>query len=442
MTHPQPRQVEIPDPAQRPNILLIFSDQQHWQAMGCMDPFFDTPNLDAFAGESVLFERSFCTTPQCSPSRSSMLTGFYPSRTGVMGNCGAAGGEILKQSTIGSELQQAGYHTGYFGKWHLGDDPVGNAGWEESDKILNDIRAEANAVDFLQKAAEKPDPFALVVSLNNPHDIYQYQKHQPEQPLDGVPLSPSWDGETFEGKPPVQKQFMEEDQGKGLVGRPRGEWQKYHDCYREKTRMYDQHVGVILDELKRQHLWDNTVVIITSDHGDMDAQHKLIFKGPFFYEHLIRVPLMIRVPETFGSLPPQRIQDVDVVNVDLTPTIRDFCGLPAADSHGKSLAPLFSGSKTYQAREFVIGQYYSKQAWVNPIRMIRTENFKYNKHLHWQDELYDLQADPHELCNLAGDPAYAGIKKELGEKLEQWMKDHDDKFHTYKVSDRKGEPLA
>ena len=76
-----------------PNVLVIFSDQQHWRAMGCADPFFDTPGLDALAQESVFFERAFCSTPQCSPSRSSILTGFYPSTTGVWGNIGAAGGQ-------------------------------------------------------------------------------------------------------------------------------------------------------------------------------------------------------------------------------------------------------------------------------------------------------------------------------------------------------------
>jgi len=104
-------------PNGKPNILLIFSDQQHWRAQGFQDPFFRTPHQDALAKESVVFERSFCTTPQCSPSRSSLLTGFYPSTTRVMGNVGAAGGNALTQSTIGKELQDAGYLTGYFGKW-------------------------------------------------------------------------------------------------------------------------------------------------------------------------------------------------------------------------------------------------------------------------------------------------------------------------------------
>ncbi len=109
--------VESPsaDPAKQPNFLVLVSDQQHWQAIGTVDSWFDTPNLDALAAGGVLIENAFCTTPQCSPSRSSLMTGCYPSRTGVMGNVGAAGGDPLKQPTIGGMLQRAGYTTGYFG---------------------------------------------------------------------------------------------------------------------------------------------------------------------------------------------------------------------------------------------------------------------------------------------------------------------------------------
>ena len=105
------------------NILHLCSDQQHWQAQGRADSFFHTPHQDALAAESTEFENAFCTTPQCSPSRSSMLTGFYPHKTEMMNNANALGGTNLKLRTIGSLLQQTGYTTGYFGKWHLGRPP-------------------------------------------------------------------------------------------------------------------------------------------------------------------------------------------------------------------------------------------------------------------------------------------------------------------------------
>lgn len=425
-------------PTGKPNVLLIFSDQQHWQAMGFMDPFFDTPNLDKLAKESMVFERSFCTTPQCSPSRSSLLTGLYPSATEVMGNIGAAGGKALAQPTLATELKAAGYQTGYFGKWHLGDKEVATAGWDHKFLKTNDAKAEKYAVDFLRSLRTPKKPFALFVSLHNPHDIYYYKKHKPQSSVDDVPMPPSWEGETFDGKPPIQKQFMEQDQGKVMVGKPRGEWQKYRDCYRTKTKLYDQNVGVIMDELKRQGQLENTIVIVTSDHGDMDVQHKLIFKGPFMYEHMMRIPLMIRAPRKFAKVGPRRIKDIDVVNVDIAPTIREFCGLPNVKSHGISLVPLFAGSKDYKPRDFVIGQYYSKQRWVNPIRMIRTQDFKLNRHIQWGDELYDLKNDPHELRNLAKDPKYTAIKRDLEQKLDQWIKDHKDPFYSLHATSRKG----
>ena len=100
----------------KPNILFIFSDQQHWQAVGFEDSSFDTPSLDRLAREGTVFTHSFCTTPQCSPSRSSIMTGLYPSKTGVLGNVGKAGGDPLRIPTIGTVLQDAGYYTAYFGR--------------------------------------------------------------------------------------------------------------------------------------------------------------------------------------------------------------------------------------------------------------------------------------------------------------------------------------
>jgi len=277
------------------------------------------------------------------------------------------------------------------------------------------------------------------VSMRNPHDVYHFAKH--ETGPGEIPMPASWKDETFDGKPPIQRQFMEEDQGTAIDGQPRAEWERYRDCYRTKVELYDKHVGVIVDELKRQGQWENTIIIATSDHGDMDAQHKLIFKGPFMYEHMVRVPLMIRVPERLAELGPRRVNDIDVVNVDIAPTIREFCGLPNVDCHGVSLAPQFSGSEEYKARDFVIGQYYSKQRWVNPIRMIRTENFKLNRHIRWGDELYDLKNDPHELKNLADLPEYSAIKHDLVKKLDEWIRDHEDPFYSLQASSRKGAAL-
>ena len=137
----------------RPNVVFIFSDQQHYQAMGFVDDFYQTPNIDALAAASVVFEHSFVTTPQCSPSRSSMMTGLYPHKTGVMNNTGAAGGAELALPTIGKRMQDGGYVTGFMGKWHLGDDELGNVGWNVG-KGWDDGKAADAALSFDEKTTE------------------------------------------------------------------------------------------------------------------------------------------------------------------------------------------------------------------------------------------------------------------------------------------------
>jgi len=271
--------------------------------------------------------------------------------------------------------------------------------------------------------------------------MYHFKKHEASPNAKENPLPLSWEKETFEEKPLIQKQFMLEDQGETIEGMPRLEWQKYRDAYRDYTKQFDNNIGVIINELKQQGQWDNTIVIITSDHGDMDTNHRLIYKGPFMYEHMMRVPLMMHIPKKYNAEQPRLISDVDIVNVDIVPTIRDYCGLDDLKSHGISLMPLLMGSEEYKARDFVIGQYFSKQRWVNPIRMIRTSEFKLNRHIRYGDELYDLKNDPDELRNLANVQKYAEIKEQLSQKLNQWIKNHNDTFYSQKATSRSGEVL-
>ncbi len=431
--------------SQRPNILFVFSDQQHWRAAGFEDGFFKTPNLDALSRDSVVFRRSFCTTPQCSPSRSSLLTGLYPHKTGVRGNMGAAGGQPLKMPTIAALLMKE-YECAYFGKWHLGEEAGPLSGWRVKPKGqsegngLNDAGTAQTGIDFLKNAAGGERPFALFLSFDNPHDIYEYALGN--YPFDStrtdVLLPESWKKETFENKPAPQLQFMTDDQGTVIWNRPEVQWRGYRDCYREKVRLYDEHLGRVLQTLKDSGAYENTVIIVTSDHGDMDTQHKLIFKGPFMYEHMVRVPLLIRVPQALGGIAPRQVNDIAVVGVDLFPTLLELAGLQATECDGISLKPLLTGVGKQSRRDFVISEYYSKQRWVNPIRMIRTMTFKYNRYQHFGEELYDLANDPDELVNLANNPKYTERKRVLSATLDKWMADNKDPYPAQKATDRSG----
>lgn len=433
----------------RPNIAVVTSDQQHWQAFGAADPFFDTPNMDRFAQTGTLFRQAFCTTPQCSPCRASLYTGLYPHRTGVIGNLQSIDhrGQPIADlpgnfETIASRLRAAGYVTACFGKWHLGNHAAFEKHFDVSD-LDGDAHGGATdrAVAFLKERTGQSAPFALFVNYINPHDNYDFIRESskidlsapPERP---VPHPASW-RETFANKPAPQQQFMREDQGRFIYGKPDALWEQYRLFYREKCRLFDAEFGRLAEALDQHGFAGNTAVTLTSDHGDMDTHHRLVFKGPFMYEQLVRVPLIIRLPEAFGGRP--AAVDAFAQATDLLPTICELAGAHPGETDGRSLAPWLTGKGRAPERDYVVAQYYNKQKWVNPIRMLRTNTFKYTRCIGHGEELYDLKNDPEELNNLAADSGYAKRKEELAAALRQWMTAHGDTaFDTYWATDRTG----
>lgn len=414
----------------RPNILYLCSDQQHWQALGFVDPFFDTPHQDALAAESTVFENAFCTTPQCSPSRSSMLTGYYPHATEMLNNANSLGGTDLKLKTLGSHLQSAGYRTGIFGKWHLGDHPIGNAGWDEEIKRGPDAETTDRGVDFLDRQASSEKPFALFLMYLDPHDIYYYKPGKSKVDISDVTLPESWKRQDFDSVPKVHREFMEHNQGEFIINADEETWKGYRDFYRQKVKLYDDHVGRVVAKLKATGQWDNTIIINTSDHGDMDTFHRLVFKGPFMYEHMLRIPLTIRLPGQTDS----QVSDYHWVNVDTTPTILELAGEEPIRCHGQSAASIVTGKGRKPKRDYVISQYYGKQTWINPIRSIRTDKWKYNRYTDWGEELYDLENDPEEIVNLSHNRQYDEQKNRLKNQLDQWIDDHGDPFYSYQTT--------
>ena len=434
--------------AAKPNIVFIFSDQQHWQALSFIDDTFHTPNQAAFAKDATVFSHAFCSTPQCSPSRSSLMTGLYPSKTGVMGNIDMAGGGHLKMPSIGKMLQDAGYRTAYYGKWHLGKDPVGIAGWDDDYSVtepgpLDDQMVTKRALAFLDEQANEDRPFALFLSYNSPHDIYQYGGEARDNPQanNPLPLPDTWFQKDLSTVPSVQKQFMTDDQGKIIDEGPEPAWQRYREIYRDKNTLYDNELGHVFEKLKQHGWYDEAVMMTTSDHGDMDAHHKLIYKGPFLYEQMMRVPLMVKLPKSERKAETPEQLDYLTVNVDIVPTLLDFASIEGVQTDGQSLRDLLHGSNRSEPA-FVVMQYYSKQNWVNPIRQIRTRQYKYNLYQVHGEELYDLVKDPQEINNLADDPAYAEDKAVLKQNLCDWIKGNDDQFFSYEPSTRDGEALV
>lgn len=437
---------------ERPNIVLISTDQQHGWAYGAADPFFYTPHIDSLARSGAVFTHAFCTTPQCSASRSSLYTGLYPHKTGVLGNVDAfdhRGNRIPAlpegMETLGSRLRGAGYRTAYFGKWHVGNRKHFAAHFDESELDGNaHIGLTARGQAFLQDCAANPkQPFALFLNYVNPHDIYEVRKHLTDErrPADvAVPLPKSLHDDLSK-KPLPQSRFMHEDQGEIFENASRDVWERYRLFYREKCRLVDAEIGQILRKLAETGLDRNTIVVFCADHGDMDTYHGLVFKGPFMYENLVRVPLIVRVPEAFGGARGVRT-DTLVSLLDVLPTLCDFAGAEYGGVDGVSLRGFLTRTSPPPAREFVVGEYFGKQRWINPIRMLRTRRFKYTRYLHYGEELYDLETDPDEMVNLANDPAHGDTKRALADALDRWMRENGDtEFNTYWPTDRDGSPI-
>jgi arylsulfatase A-like enzyme len=437
----------------RPNILVITSDQQHWQAYGAADPFFDTPEIDRLARSSTVFQSAFCTTPQCSPSRASIYTGLYPHRTGVISNVGfldldgqRIGGLPTHFETIGSRLKTAGYHTAYFGKWHL-ENTEHFARHFDTAQLDGDPREGATneALSYLNLRAAQPEtPFALFVNYVNPHDIYDFkplaEAGQFPPVTMPVPRFASW-REDFSGKPAPQKLFMMEDHGKCLWGQPDVHWESYRLFYRERCRLLDVEIGRLLGQVEKLGLADNTVVVFASDHGDMDTHHRMVLKGPFMYEHMVRVPLMIRMPAALGGAPPRSVDEFAQLT-DLLPTLCGLAGASSPETDGVSLVPFLTGARHTPRRNYVIAQYFTKYKWVVPIRMLRTRDFKYTRYVDQGEELYDLRNDPEEMVNLAADAGYQQPKRDLAAELDRWMTAHGDTaFNTYWTTDRENRRL-
>ncbi|MFP4500063.1 MAG: sulfatase [Candidatus Hydrogenedentota bacterium] len=434
--------------APRPNILFVCTDQQHGKAWGGADPFFDTPHMDRLADTGTVFDANFCTTPQCSPSRSSIYTGFYPHRTSILGNM-KAGTHIntsiqflpAQFDTIGSRLRAAGYHTGYFGKWHLGNQAHFSTHFHEAD-LDGEQHAGAtdNALRYLAARRGTDQPFALFVNYLDPHDIYHFLRRGTPEDVRVAPTPPTR-ADDLSKKPWPHKHFMTDDQGTAIHSKPEAYWRHYRWFYREKCRLVDHELGRLLEALAHNGQAENTVVVFTSDHGDMDTNHNLIFKGPFMYEHMVHVPLIVRVPKAYRACSAARTNAL-TTGVDLMPTLCAFAGAAPGEHHGQSLHSFLTGTGAAPARDYVVSEYYGKQQWISPIRMLRTHEWKYNRYIDHGEELYDLANDPHELHNLAADPGQKARKRELRALLDEWMHAHNDRdYDTYWATDRAGKRL-
>lgn len=426
-----------------PNLLFIFTDQQNRYALGCMDnPNVETPNLDRLARQGVLFRRCYSNNPVCGPFRGSLLTGQYTSHCGVTGN-----GDPLPPgtTTFADAFNAAGYQTSWVGKWHLGGNgncPIPRElrggfqrfkGYQCYNGSYKDVcfydeddvehrydyhRTDVTtniAISELETLAGRDKPFMLMMSYQAPH--------YPEQP------APEYEA-MYKGRNIVRRPNCQEINPFTPTVSPRSprpvendpDFQRYGNNLDEYIRLYnamcteiDAHVGRLIAALERLGVAGNTMIVFTSDHGDMQGSHGLKNKC-LPHEESAGIPLIIHVP----GLPGGRVSDSLVSGIDLMPTCLEIAGIaPVAGVDGQSIAPFLRG-----VSQETCGAVFSEYGdWC----MIVEGGWKLAAER--QDDglaptlMTNLDEDPFELSNRADDPAVSGRRQEMLAKLSVWDQD-------------------
>ncbi|MFK7801426.1 MAG: sulfatase [Anaerolineae bacterium] len=482
----------------RTNILLITSDQQHWNTLGQLNPEVKTPNLDRLAKSGMTFTRAYCPNPTCSPTRASIITGKYPSQHG----CWSLGTKLSEEEhTVGGDFMAAGYRTALVGKahfqplrgtdqypslesypilqdldfWRTFDEPFygfdhvelarnhtdeahvgqhyalwleekGCENWRDyfrSPTGNNDdqvrtweipeafhygswIAERSNAL--LEQYQQNDEPFFLWSSFFDPHPDYLVPRpwdtmYDPSSVT--VPqlvpgeheANPTHFKLTQQANPDYSA--WEESEGQGMHGfhshlHDQAELGKDIAIYYGMISLMDKQIGQILDKLDELGLTESTLIVFASDHGHFYGHHGLIAKGPFHYEDMVRVPLIVSKP---GEVPAGKTSNSLQSLVDFAPTFLHFAGLdiPRAMS-GEDQTAVWRGEQE-TLREHVIVENRHQPTTIH-IKTYIDERYKISVYFKRDEgELFDLEADPNEINNLWDQPEFSSLKSDLILKL-------------------------
>jgi arylsulfatase A-like enzyme len=409
----------------KPNLLFVFADQLRAASLPMMGDFdVNAPNLRKLAKEGTTLTQTFSTNPVCGPARGSMMTGLYPHKHGVIDNNLRLRTDL---TSIAHVYRSNGYRTGYIGKWHLdGDEKPGfvppgprrqgfeywagfNRGHEYWDNLYyrdEDIPVKVGgyqpdhqtdlAIEFMKNHAHHP--FCLFMSWGPPHHPYH--------PKAKGAVDERWEDlhpENLHLRPNVPEEKID----------PAREWISGYNAHIEAL---DANMGKLMDVLEREGLADNTIVVFTSDHGDMLGSQGLSHKK-LPYEESIHIPFIIRYP---NKLPCDVENPILFSIVDFMPTLLSLSGLPVPDGvQGKDLSQAMLNNNPDEGPDSV---YIEGRLEHDPFRLIRTPEYMLTidaltlKTTH----LYHMRTDPYQMTNLAGNEAHAEVEFTLRKRLFEW----------------------
>ncbi len=437
----------------RPNVLLIITDQQHWRMMSCAgNEHLHTPAMDSLAANGVRFDRTYCANPTCVPSRMAMFMGLMPSQMNMIANpsdhCTVT--DEMRRNSLGWLMQYAGYDVAYAGKVHLSlaNTPasLGFANyltWDHRDGC-----AGASA-DFIRQQREKP--FFLVTSLINPHDICLMGMRD-YLAMPGYPVNEKIQGFVSRGDvslgevdralqrpngmseaefresvcPPLPENFEPDPEEPEAItryldddvcGRALREqwseqrWREYRHVYARLTERVDGQIAQVLQALHDSGQEETTLVVFVSDHGDSDAARKMVGKN-VPYEESMRVPFILS-RKGMG-----RAGEVDHTLVssglDLIPTLCDYAGIDSpVTCRGRSVRPLAEGRDAEWRDHVVVQAQIARTIFRGPWQYI---TFCSGRN---QQQLFHLDSDPHAMRNLIHVPEHQDVVHTLREALRQ-----------------------
>jgi N-acetylglucosamine-6-sulfatase len=443
-------------PPAQPNIVFILVDDLRWDELGCTGhPYVRTPVIDRLADEGVLFRNAFATTPLCSPSRATILTGQYAHTHGIIDNTDRSAASH-RLETFPQALQRSGYDTAFVGKWHMGNDASPRPGFSfwvglEGQGSSNDSKVNKNgesvstmgyvtdmltaqALEFL--ATPRKAPFLLFLShkalhpetvqrsdgsLSDPSasTFVPAERHARLYDKAPIPRRPNAQ-DKLEDKVALQQQIP----GLPPLGPATGSSDAAILGRQRMLAAIDDSLGRILHELETQGKLDQTIVVLTSDHGYFYGEHGLSVERRLAYEESIRIPLLMRYPPLIGE---NTEREQMVLTIDLAPTLLELAHAPTSPAlQGASLVPLFSRADASSRQAFLI-EYYSDKVFPRMKNMgyqaVRTTEWKLIHYLDQQDadELYDLSSDPFEMRNLVHSPGAASDLGKMREELSRQL---------------------
>ncbi len=415
----------------RPDILVVLADDHRHDALGCAGhPYVQTPALDRVAAGGVRFTNACVTTSLCSPSRASYLTGCYPHRHGLCTNANRSLRSDLP--TYPALLQAAGYETAFLGKWHLGEQTARQPGFDHwavlrgqgayapNDLVVDDqpVREERYITDALtERAVEimtrpRDKPLLLVLSHKAAHGPFVPAERHARLYADEDPDLYWAPDEDVSRKPSRPDRTTYESQ--------RGSVLDYYRC----LAAVDESMAALDAELEKTGRRDDTLLVYTSDNGFLLGEHGGLWDKRCAYEPAIRVPLLVRWPRT---LPGGAVSGELALNLDLLPSLLEAAGVKVPPGvQGRSWLPLARGGT---GRDEFLYEYFQDEGPVGSLVAVRTRRWKYvapldhhgGRNARQPVEMYDLAADPGELRNLAGDPAFAAEREELERTLVRLM---------------------